>query len=93
MCNSARYKPLCDYAMCSIVYLLLSHDAGHQLKPDVRKQNMYARADKILPRKVFDWQIRSQFVYFIFNTKCRKMITDNSLLNRPCKFKMHSTAG
>ena len=31
--------------------------------------------------------------YFIFNTKCRKMTSGTSVLNRPCKFKMHSTAG
>ena len=30
----------------SIVYLWLSRDAGRQVKPDVRKQNMYARAEK-----------------------------------------------
>ena len=30
----------------TIVYLWLSCDAGRQVKPDVRKQNMYARAEK-----------------------------------------------
>ena len=53
----------CDYAMCSIVYLWLSHDAGHQLKPGARKQNIYACTDRILPKKVSDWRIRSHFLF------------------------------
>ena len=57
--------------MCSIVYLSLFRDAWHKIKPDVQKQNMYARAAKILPRKVSDWRIRTNSKQCQINTANR----------------------